>query len=259
MHQWMTEVGAEKELAAVGLKPRNTVMLFGPPGCGKTTLAHHIAGRFGLPLVLVDMSALISQYVGGTGQNLHRLMSACRPRAKDLILFLDEFDAIGQKRGASSSADKEKSAIVVHLLQAIDRHEGIIIAATNVEGTIDPALWRRFMMSVVIDAPDDDARFAIIKRYLSPMIMAEEDIDLLSAATDGAMPELIRKLIEGIKREMVLAPRFHYSPDMASVLARIMVTAQPHKDLPVPPLWQPDGLRYLQGINWPPQFPGRAA
>src|SRR4051812_40076411 len=60
VRQWMLELSAEEELRAVGLKPRRTAMLSGPPGCGKTTMAHHFAARLGLPLVLVNMASIVS-------------------------------------------------------------------------------------------------------------------------------------------------------------------------------------------------------
>jgi SpoVK/Ycf46/Vps4 family AAA+-type ATPase len=185
---------------------------------------------------------------------MHKLFRACRERAKDMVLLLDEFDAVGLKRGGQQSADKEKANVVIHLLQAIDNHPGVLIAATNRPEAIDPALWRRFGLSVEIGEPDRDARFAITKQYLHPLEMDEDDVEKLAQAMKGAMPELIKKLCEGIKREIVLAPRFKYPTDLISTIKRILVTAQPHEDLPVPPLWQEGGLRHIDGMQWPPRI-----
>lgn len=258
VRQWMIEVGAEADLAAVGLKPRRTALLSGPPGCGKTTLAHHIAARLGLPLVLIDMGALIGQYAGETGKNLHALFSAVEQQADRMVLLLDEFDAIAEKRGGGGkSADREKNAIVIHLLQYIDRFPGMLIAATNRADSIDPAIWRRFGMHLEIAEPDDECRFAILARYLAPMAMADEALDVLVEVTAGASPALLRQLMEGIKRDLVLAPRLGRTTTAGEVLGRVLASVQPHADATIPPLWRDAWAKADAGklSSWPPEWP----
>jgi len=261
VRQWMIEVGAEADLAAVGLKPRRTALLSGPPGCGKTTLAHHIAARIGLPLVLIDMGALIGMYVGETGKNLHALFQAVEQQAERMVLLLDEFDAIAEKRGGrGNSADKEKNAIVIHLLQYIDRFPGMLIAATNRGDQIDPAIWRRFGMHLEISEPDDECRFAILARYLAPMSMTDEAIDTLVEVTAGASPALLRQLMEGIKRDLVLAPRLGRTADAAEVFGRVLASARPHAEATIPPLWGDSWAKEDAGkLPWPPAWPKRDA
>ena len=249
---WMREIDAAKELAAVGLKPRSTALFSGPPGCGKTTMAHHVAARRGCPLVLIDMSALRSQYVGQTGQQIVELFRAMRPIADKIVILLDEFDAIASKRlTIGQASDRESASIVIGLMQYMDSWTGLMIAATNMARNIDPALWRRFGMSVEISLPDDEPRFAIIKRYMMPFKLDEDDIWEITNLTNGATPALLRQLCEGIKRELVLGPRMSLPIDFHSVLARVLAYCVPHEDMYRPPLW--DSASSIASPKvWPP-------
>lgn len=259
VRQWMIEMGAEEELRAVGLRPRRTALFYGPPGTGKTTLAHHIAARAGLPLVLIDMSAMIGMYVGETGKNINRLFAAVEAQHDRMVLLLDEFDAIAEKRSTAtgSGAEKEKNAIVIHLLQFIDKFPGMLVAATNRADGIDPAIWRRFGMHLEIAEPDDDCRFAILARYLHPMKLPDEAIDTLVEATAGASPALLRQFSEAIKRDLVLAPRYEQPVDAAAVLGRIVASVRPHEGSTIPPLWRDRwAMDEAAKIAWPPKLEG---
>lgn len=253
---WLREMDAANELASVGLKARRTALFSGPPGCGKTTMAHHIAARRGCPLVLIDMSALRSQYIGQTGQQIVELFRAMRPMADKIVILLDEFDAIATKRKAvEQTSDREAASIVIGLLQYMDSWPGLMIAATNMATNIDPALWRRFGVSVEIGLPDDEPRFAIIRRYLAPFKMPDDDIWALVNLTGGATPALLRQLCEGIKRELVLAPRMAQSLDFPDVLARVLASCRPHDDMAKPALWDTPG-EMRSPETWPPEREG---
>lgn len=254
VHQWMTELWAAADLLAVNVTPRRSAILSGPPGCGKTTLAHHVGARLGLPLVCVQMDSIVSKYVGESGQNIAALFENIEGQEDRCILFLDEFDAVATKRTSDNqSAAKEKNAIVNALLQRIEGFGGTVIAATNRAEDIDPAMWRRFGLSLDIGLPGDDERYAILARYLAPFTLPEEAIGTLSDITASASPALLRQLAEGIKRDLVLSPRLNRSAAVGNVFARLLVSVKPHPDYPKPPLWDDRASRdRIAKLAWPP-------
>jgi SpoVK/Ycf46/Vps4 family AAA+-type ATPase len=254
VRQWMVELSAESELRKYSLKPRRTALLSGPPGCGKTTLAHHLAARLGLPLILVNMASMVSKWLGGTGQNVNRLFDAVYAQHQSCLLFLDEFDSVGCKRtNDGQSANQERNSTVISLLQKIDAFPGTLIAATNRGDEIDSAIWRRFGMHLEIAEPDDESRYAILKRYLSPMTLPDKAMDLLTEVTAGASPAVLRQLMEGVKRDIILSPRHGQACAAHDVFARLIVSVKPHADACLPPLWKEEwALKSVSEMSWPP-------
>lgn len=239
LHNWMSEIRAEDELRAVNVEPRRSAMLEGPPGCGKTTMAHHLSARLGLPLVCVKMDQLRSKWVGQTGEQIAGLFKAIAEQADECVLFMDEFDAVATKRNdGNQGADHERNVIVNSLLQRVEGFGGTLIAATNRAEMIDPALWRRFGLRLEIPIPGDEERWAILALYLQPYDLPDESMDLLCDATAGAPPSLLRDLSEGIKRDLVLSSRLDRPTDAASVLTRVITTVRPHPEYTFPPLWE---------------------
>lgn len=132
---------------------RCRLLLYGPTGNGKTTLARHIAHRADLPLVEVNSDIVIDSHLGSTGGNIHKIFSAIQ---QPCVLFWDEVDSIGRKRGTSDSAgavenDRMVNSILVNLEKM---HPGVVfIGATNRIEVMDPAFIRRFHERVEIKAP----------------------------------------------------------------------------------------------------------
>jgi SpoVK/Ycf46/Vps4 family AAA+-type ATPase len=254
LRQWLVEMTSEEELSRYGVKARRTAMLSGPPGCGKTTLAHHFAARLGLPLVLVNMASVVSSFVGESGRNINAVFDEVAKQPDQCILFLDEFDSIASKRGAAKdAAGSERNGIVVSILQKIDSFQGTLIAATNLADNIDPAIWRRFGMHMAILEPGTEERFAILKRYLMPLEMTDDALDIVTDATNGATPAILRQLMEGVKRDLVISPKCGQSVGAADVFGRLVASISPHGSVDPPPLWSnPHCMSEVARIDWPP-------
>jgi SpoVK/Ycf46/Vps4 family AAA+-type ATPase len=256
LQQWLVEMSAAAELKRVGLKPRQRALLSGPPGCGKTTLAHHVAARVGLPLLVVQSGEVISSSVGDTGGNLAKIFREARRDQGEVALFFDEFDSMAHKRrGSAQAADTEFNNIVIALLQEVDRFDGMLFAATNQAKEIDPAIWRRFQMQIEIGLPGPVERFAIVRLYLKPFAVADETVEALVDALDEASPALIREACESLKRALILAPRMRLPVELPALMARFATSAAPAEGMPVPPLWADwNGCRSaLSASPWPPE------
>ncbi|PYU27566.1 MAG: hypothetical protein DMG32_06330 [Acidobacteria bacterium] len=149
---------------------RNGILLYGPPGCGKTFFAQAMAEEFGLHLLRVPLESAISKYAGGAPDAIQRLFHEARSRTP-CLLFFDEFDAIAHKREDGPTLDMQQ--MVDALLQQLDSHREtpglLIVAATNRFEDLDPAVVRegRFDYKVRIDNPDFDARLAILRTLIS--------------------------------------------------------------------------------------------
>lgn len=255
--EWLAEIRARDELETVGIKPRSTALLYGPPGTGKTTLAHHLAARLNLPIAMVGAENLISKWLGESGSNVANLFNGVKKAGVECIVFVDEFDAIGSNRklNIGGGADNERSATMSVLLRKIEQFEGIFIAATNLQEQIDPALWRRFGMQIEVARPDFEARWAIIAKYLSPYTWNDDAISELALLFEGASPALIRQVVEGIKRSLVIGPRVKRSVDSAeAVLRPIIASVSVPPAYTPPPLWSDPAkaLRVLSRFEWPP-------
>ncbi|MCX6968505.1 MAG: ATP-binding protein [Verrucomicrobia bacterium] len=146
------ELAARSRLATFGLKPRQRILLYGPPGCGKSLGAERLAWNTGLNLLKVRFDTLLSSYFGETLTNLRRVFDAAA--AAPCALFLDECDTLARSRTERNDVG-EVNRITNALLEMLENYQGqgLVIAATNLDSSLDSALFRRFDEVLKIPLP----------------------------------------------------------------------------------------------------------
>lgn len=185
-----------------GLANDSRVILHGPPGTGKTLFAYVLAGELNLPLYHVNLDALVSSYLGETGKNLKSIFD--QASKQECILLLDEFDAIAKHRDDTQELGELKRVVTVLLQNIDDLHpQTILVAATNHEHLLDPAVWRRFAYSLKIDILDTEARKSLLKMYLNKEGVL--DFVLLADLSEGLSGAVIRQMINRSLRKGVLS------------------------------------------------------
>ena len=172
-----------------GKSLRGGLLLYGPPGCGKTFLGRAIAGELGAQFVNVGLSDVLDMYIGASERNLHDLFTMARRKAP-VVVFLDEVDAIGQKR--SMTRNSGMRTVVNQLLSELDGvaddNAGVyVVGATNQPWDVDQALRRpgRFDRTVLVLPPDHPAREAIFRYHLRDRPIEAIDPSELARLTDG--------------------------------------------------------------------------
>ena len=179
------------ELARLyGQAAHGSLLMYGPPGCGKTYLARAIAGELGANFIHVTVADIMGQYWGQSEKALHEVFETAR-RARPCVIFFDEFDAIGGRRASGGSNAQSLRMITSQLLIELDgveaSNDGIyVLAATNRPWDIDPALRRpgRLDRTVLILPPDEPARAAIVAGGLRDRPAGRIDLATVVARTD---------------------------------------------------------------------------
>ena len=165
---------ASERLAHHGLKPRKKILLHGSSGCGKSMAAERIAWDLGLPFYKVRFDSIISSYLGESASNLQKLFNSINEFP--CVLLLDEFDIIGKQRSTSSNDVGEIHRIVNILLGLLEEYdgEGILIATTNLEGSLDNALFRRFDDFIELSKPGEKEIALLLKTTFSALKLSEK-------------------------------------------------------------------------------------
>lgn len=196
------------EFVRLGIDLPESLLLYGPPGCGKTSIAHYIAQQTGLPLVTAKLDAMVSSLLGSTAKNIRRIFDYAKERP--CILFLDEFDAIAKSRDDEHEVGELKR-IVNSLLQNIDsfNQNNILIAATNHEKLLDPAVWRRFSTVIEIPKPTDTEIMKLIKLFIKDVecdfINDTKKISKVTALLNGLSPSDIKVLCYNVLKATIIA------------------------------------------------------
>lgn len=172
----MNEWGMKKQL-----KPGYKALFHGPPGTGKTLTAG-LFGKFsGLDVYRVDLSMVVSKYIGETEKNLEKVFT--KAEHKNWILFFDEADALFGKRTSISDAhDKYANQEIAYLLQRLEDYNGLVILSSNMRSNVDEAFGRRLQSVIHFPVPKSQERFALWQQAFSDSCELEDDLDLYSLA-----------------------------------------------------------------------------
>ena len=201
------ELREEDLLVQSGVAPRRTFLFVGPPGCGKSATAEALADELGRELAIVNLSTVVSSFLGDTAKNLSSIFEAAA-REYWVVLF-DEFDAIGKER-AERTDHGELKRVVTAFLQQLDAFRGpsILIAATNHPSLLDLAVWRRFD-EVLEFAPPSVHEIRALLRLKLRSIPKERSfkIDPIASACQGMTQADVTRVIRDAYRHHLLHHR----------------------------------------------------
>ncbi|HQB90928.1 MAG: AAA family ATPase [Spirochaetales bacterium] len=195
-------------LLAHGVEMHHTMLLYGPPGCGKSTVASLIASSIGLPLVTARLDGLVSSLLGSTAKNIRKVFDYVS--RQECILFLDEFDVVAKLRDDKNELGELKR-VVNSLIQNIDDlgSSTILLAATNHENLLDPAIWRRFSKVLHLDYPGEQEKRRMVELVLegkpNKILDSEKRMEQVVEACSAVSHADIRTVVNNALRRRFLS------------------------------------------------------
>lgn len=191
------------ELEDRGVRPTRSLLLEGPPGTGKTLAAKWLASELALPLLALDLSAVMSSFLGRTGNNIRVVLDYAK--AQPSLLLLDEFDAIAKRRDDLTEIGELKRLVTV-LLQEIDDWPsgGLLVAATNHPELLDRAIWRRFDRVVRFPLPSLDELRQVLEIGLKDESIPATTVQLMALSLQGQSFADATRFVEARRREAIV-------------------------------------------------------
>ncbi|AUB41996.1 AAA+-type ATPase, SpoVK/Ycf46/Vps4 family [Nostoc flagelliforme CCNUN1] len=219
------EYAARDRLAHYGLRYRQKILLYGPPGCGKTLGAERLAWNTGLPLLKVRFDAMVSSYLGETASNLRLVFEDAAKNP--CLLFLDECDSIAKSREDTQEVGEIKR-VVNTFLQILDEYQstsGLLVAATNLDKFLDTALWRRFDDLIAVPKPGDKELEFILKETLSAIEVGFINwSEIIKQMKDFSAAQAVRVAQDAAKRAILEREELVIQEHLEEAIAEIKVS-----------------------------------
>jgi SpoVK/Ycf46/Vps4 family AAA+-type ATPase len=203
LNQIIAERAKQALLAEQGLTATRSALFTGQPGVGKSLAARWIAQQLGRPLITLDLSAVMSSFLGKTGSNVRHVLDYAK--SINCVLFLDELDAVAKRRDDATEIGELKRLVTV-LLQEIDDWpaSGLLLAATNHPGLLDPAIWRRFEMIIEFPMPTPEQARQAVTASLRSRVSNLNLIEAVSIVLEGnSFSDIGRELSRLIKQSVM--------------------------------------------------------
>jgi len=206
LHHMVREVEHWALLDRHAIARRNRLLLYGPPGCGKTSIASALASELGRPLVTVRVEGVVSSYLGETATNLRKVIEFAESGA--YVVLFDEFDSLGKDRDDPNDHG-ELRRVVNAVLQMIDGYSGpsLLVAATNHPAVLDEAIWRRFDEVFEVALPSATQVTDLLMKSLRGATVSDQVFARVANALEGLPHSAVAHVANGAAREAVLAGR----------------------------------------------------
>lgn len=213
LREFVSIAKSHAQLEAEGVATSVNLLLFGPPGCGKSRIARHIATELGMDLYIARLDGLISSYLGSTSKNIRALFDFAAKHP--CVLFLDEFDAIAKLRGDTQELGELKR-VVNSFIQNLDTigQQSIVLAATNHDELLDAAVWRRFAYRMEVTYPTAEMRSQMWSVFGESFSFGPRDVELLVGLSEGFSGSDIQETCLRLRRMVITAgqvPNLHHA------------------------------------------------
>ncbi|MBI2848477.1 MAG: ATP-binding protein [Chloroflexi bacterium] len=217
----ISERAPQSKLHELGVEPTKSLLFRGLPGTGKTLAARWLARELSYPLFTLDLSAVMSSFLGRTGNNLRVVLDYAR--LSQVVLLLDEFDAIAKRRDDDSEIGELKRLVTV-ILQEIESwpSHSLLIAATNHPDLLDPAVWRRFDRTIEFPLPTKKEIEALLSRIIPPEQLNTVPLSLVKDLFSGRSFADVTRTVSAARRSAIVRNQ----PFLNSLLE---IVAEDHK------------------------------